>query len=98
MCSYRQLLIDAGQSITNIEKETRNASTRMDVSLGRLDGLELQVASIVGYSKSNLLKMDDLESQLTMGIQYSESNFGLVSLGIDKLGDSVAPMRTGLMN
>jgi hypothetical protein len=70
--AYRQLLIDAGRKITSIDKETRNGFTKMDASLGKLDGLERQV---VGNSKSNRRKMDGLETQLRRGIEHFESDF-----------------------
>ena len=96
MYSYRQLLINVRQGITNIEKETHNGFSRMDASLGKLASLEHQVASAAGYSISNLWKMDGLETQLREGMEHLEYNFGLISSGIDNLGDSIAPMRPGL--
>jgi hypothetical protein len=68
----------------------------MDASLGKLDGLELQVASVVGYSQSSLWKMDDLETQLRRGNHNFRSKFGVISSEINELCDSVAPIRAGV--
>jgi hypothetical protein len=69
---------------------------RIDTSLGKFDGLGVQVASAVDYSKSNLRKMDGLQIQLAKGIDYSKSNFGLISAGVDRLQDSLVQARTGV--
>jgi hypothetical protein len=62
---------------------------KMDTSLSKFDGLEVQVASAIDYSKSNLRKMDGLKMQLSKGIDYSKSNFDLISTGVDRLQKSV---------
>jgi hypothetical protein len=69
---------------------------KMDTSLGKFDGLGVQVASAVDYSKSNLQKMNGLHIQLAKGIDYSKSNFDLISTGVDRLQDSLAQARSGV--
>jgi hypothetical protein len=69
---------------------------KMDASLGRFDGLGVQVASAVDYSKSNLQKMDGLQIQVAKGIDYSQSNFDLISRGFDGLQDSLVQTRSGV--
>lgn len=68
----------------------------MDTYQGKFDGLEVQVASAIDYSKSNLRKMDGLTIQLSKGIDYSKSNFDLISTGVDRLQKSLIQARTGV--
>ncbi len=69
---------------------------KMDTSLGKFDGLVVQVASAVDYSKSNLNRMDGLQIQLAKGIDYSISNFDLISSGVGGLQDSLTQAKCGV--
>ena len=69
---------------------------KMDISLEKFDGVGVQVASAVGYSKSNLQKTRRLQIQLTRGIDSSKSNFDQILTGVDRLQDSLAQTSTGI--
>jgi hypothetical protein len=68
----------------------------MDASLGRFEGLGVQVASAVNYSKSNLQKMDSLQIQVAKGINCSKSNFDLISRGFGSLQDPLVQTKSGV--
>jgi hypothetical protein len=79
--SYRQLSIDNGKGIRNVEMETRNLSTKMDSSVVReLDGFEIQLRREAEYAESDFSLISTRMDKLGYSVEAMKTGLDELNL------------------